>query len=62
MRAIVRCAYVALTCFVAILIPFFGDLMGCAASLALAGIVAGLGHHTSLNDLLGSALVHIRFA
>lgn len=30
-RAIVRCSYVALTCFLAILIPFFGDLMGCAA-------------------------------
>lgn len=28
MRVIVRCTYVALTCFVAILIPFFGDLMG----------------------------------
>lgn len=30
-RVIVRCSYVALTCFLAILIPFFGDLMGCAA-------------------------------
>lgn len=30
MRAVVRCAYVACTCFMAILIPFFGDLMGCA--------------------------------
>ena len=29
-RAVVRCSYVALTCFLAILIPFFGDLMGCA--------------------------------
>lgn len=28
MRVVVRCSYVALTCFVAILIPFFGDLMG----------------------------------
>ncbi len=28
MRIVVRCGYVALTCFVAILIPFFGDLMG----------------------------------
>ena len=28
MRVVVRCTYVALTCFVAILIPFFGDLMG----------------------------------
>ena len=27
-RAVVRCAYVALTCLVAILVPFFGDLMG----------------------------------
>lgn len=30
-RAVVRGSYVALTCFLAILIPFFGDLMGCAA-------------------------------
>jgi hypothetical protein len=32
MRAIVRCSYVAFTCFMSILIPFFGDLMGCASS------------------------------
>ena len=30
MRIVVRCSYVALTCFAAILIPFFGDLMGCS--------------------------------
>ena len=30
MRAVVRCSYVSITCLVAILIPFFGDLMGCA--------------------------------
>jgi len=34
MRALVRCAYVAFTCFMAILIPFFGDLMGCARTPA----------------------------
>ena len=34
MRALVRCSYVALTCFAAILIPFFGDLMGCSPSAA----------------------------
>ncbi len=28
MRVVVRCTYVAMTCVVAILIPFFGDLMG----------------------------------
>ena len=32
MRAIVRCSYVAFTCIMSILIPFFGDLMGCVAS------------------------------
>lgn len=36
MRILVRCTYVALTCFVAILIPFFGDLMGCGAAINLA--------------------------
>ncbi|BDA43177.1 Lysine histidine transporter-like 1 [Coccomyxa sp. Obi] len=34
-RAVVRCSYVALTCFLAILIPFFGDLMGLVGSLGL---------------------------
>ena len=55
MRAVVRCAYVALTCFVAILIPFFGDLMGCAASLAFAELTAR--PQTSTHKLVDSTLV-----
>ena len=39
MRVVVRCTYVALTCFVAILIPFFGDLMGYVASFACTGLI-----------------------
>ncbi|CAK0780427.1 hypothetical protein CVIRNUC_005050 [Coccomyxa viridis] len=35
MRVLVRCSYVALTCFAAILIPFFGDLMGLVGSIGL---------------------------
>ena len=32
MRALVRCSYVAATCAVAILVPFFNDINGCATS------------------------------
>ena len=28
MRALVRCSYVTATCIIAILVPFFGDMMG----------------------------------